>query len=100
VLHSLGGNLTDSVVTRREHMLVTHGPHRWVRHPFYGVACPDVLASSLMASNWFLVLVGAAVIALLVHRTRTEEARLIERFGDEYRVYRECTGACFSRWTR
>jgi isoprenylcysteine carboxyl methyltransferase (ICMT) family protein YpbQ len=31
--HSLGKNLTDTVVTRREHTLVTHGPYRWVRHP-------------------------------------------------------------------
>ena len=35
--HSLGKNLTDTVVTRREHTLVTHGPYRWVRHPFYDV---------------------------------------------------------------
>ena len=34
---SLGKNLTDTVVTRREHTLVTHGPYRWVRHPFYDV---------------------------------------------------------------
>jgi protein-S-isoprenylcysteine O-methyltransferase Ste14 len=26
--HSLGKNLTDTVVTRREHTLVTHGPYR------------------------------------------------------------------------
>ena len=35
--HSLGKNLTDTVVTRREHTLVTWGPYRWVRHPFYDV---------------------------------------------------------------
>jgi protein-S-isoprenylcysteine O-methyltransferase Ste14 len=34
---SLGKNLTDTVVTRRDHTLVTHGPYRWVRHPFYVV---------------------------------------------------------------
>src|SRR5262245_25619978 len=34
-LGDLGANLTDTVVTRRAHTLVTRGPYRWVRHPFY-----------------------------------------------------------------
>jgi protein-S-isoprenylcysteine O-methyltransferase Ste14 len=100
VFHSLGRNLTDTVVTRREHTLVTHGPYRWVRHPFYGVGFLGLLAASLITANWFIALTGAVVIALLVYRTRTEEAKLIERFGDEYRAYRNQTGAFFPRWTR
>ncbi len=32
---SLGKNLTDTVVIRKEHTLVTSGPYRYVRHPFY-----------------------------------------------------------------
>jgi protein-S-isoprenylcysteine O-methyltransferase Ste14 len=32
---NLGKNITDTVVTRKEHALVTTGPYRWVRHPFY-----------------------------------------------------------------
>lgn len=39
----LGPNLTDTVVTRREHTLVTRGPYRFVRHPFYHV--PHVAAA-------------------------------------------------------
>ena len=45
---SLGSNLTDTVVTRREHTLVTHGPYRWVRHPFYDSAALLIVASSLV----------------------------------------------------
>ena len=100
VFQSLGRNLTDTVVTRREHTLVTHGPYRWVRHPFYVVGFLGLLAATLMTANWFVALTGAVVIGLLVYRTRTEEAKLMERFGDEYRVYRERTGAFFPRWTR
>jgi protein-S-isoprenylcysteine O-methyltransferase Ste14 len=100
VFHSLGRNLTDTVVTRREHTLVTHGPYRWVRHPFYDVGFLGLLAVTLLTANWFLALTGAVCIALLVYRTRTEEAKLIERFGDEYRAYRERTGAFFPRPTR
>ena len=90
--HSLGSNLTDTVVTRREHTLVTHGPYRWVRHPFYDCAALLIVASSLVVSNWFLLLTGGLVLVLLVVRTRTEEERLLARFGDAYRGYAERTG--------
>lgn len=89
---SLGSNLTDTVVTRREHTLVTHGPYRWVRHPFYDSAALLVVASSLVVSNWFLLLTGGLVLVLLVVRTRTEEEKLLARFGDAYRRYMERTG--------
>ena len=89
---SLGSNLTDTVVTRRAPTLVTHGPYRWVRHPFYDCAALLVVATSLVASNWFLMLTGGLVLVLLVVRTRTEEEKLLARFGDAYRRYRERTG--------
>ena len=89
---SLGSNLTDTVVTRRAHTLVTHGPYRWVRHPFYDCAALLVVATSLAASNWFLMMTGGLVLVLLVVRTRTEEEKLLARFGDAYRSYRERTG--------
>lgn len=100
VFHSLGRNLADTVVTRREHTLVMHGPYQWVRHPFCVVGFLGLLAVTLMTANWFLAVTAAVVIALLVYRTRTEEAKLIERFGDEYRSYRERTGAFFPRSMR
>ena len=93
--HSLGNNLTDTVVTRREHSLVTHGPYRWVRHPFYVVLFLWVLSFSLLTANWLLALVGGATLTMLVVRTRIEEAKLIERFGDEYRAYARRTGRFF-----
>jgi protein-S-isoprenylcysteine O-methyltransferase Ste14 len=91
-LHALGTNLTDTVVTRRAHTLVTRGPYRWVRHPFYDSIALLILALSLVAANWFLLLTGGVVVLLLVVRTRTEEAKLLARFGDTYRAYMGQTG--------
>lgn len=96
-LHSLGKNLTDTVVTRREHTLVASGPYRWVRHPFYDCVALWMLAITLIAANWFFLLTGGLIFVLLIVRTRTEENKLIERFGDSYRLYMEQTGRFLPR---
>lgn len=96
--HTLGKNLTDTVVPRKEATLVTTGPYRWVRHPFYLAFALAVVANSLATANWFVALTGSLTFVLLVIRTETEEAKLLERFGDDYRRYMEKTGRFFPRW--
>jgi protein-S-isoprenylcysteine O-methyltransferase Ste14 len=96
-LPNLGKNLTDTVVTRRAHTLVSSGPYRWIRHPFYDAVALYLAANALAAANWFVFLTGVAVVALLVIRTRTEEEKLILRFGDSYRTYVGRTGRFFPR---
>jgi len=88
----LGKNLTDTVVTRREHTLVTYGPYRWVRHPFYVSVALFILGTSLITANWFLFVTGGLVVGLLIIRTRTEEEKLLVRFGGSYQAYMERTG--------
>jgi len=90
-LRNLGKNLTDTVVTRKQHTLVTSGPYRWIRHPFYTSAALMIPASFLSAANWFFLVSGCAVFLLLMIRTRKEEENLIARFGDEYRNYMQRT---------
>lgn len=96
-LRSIGTNLTDTVVTRRDHTLVTKGPYRWVRHPFYDAVAMSVAANGLVAANWFLLAGGAATMALIVLRTSREEERLVARFGDSYRQYMARTGRFFPK---
>lgn len=96
-LHSLGKNLTDTVVTRKSHTLVTAGPYHWVRHPFYDSTALFVLANSLVAANWFIFLTGGLLIVLMVVRTRKEEENLLSRFGSAYRGYMEQTGRFLPR---
>jgi protein-S-isoprenylcysteine O-methyltransferase Ste14 len=86
-LSSLGKNLTDTVVTRTAATLVTHGPYRWVRHPFYVTAALLMASVTLLSANWFIGFASVVVMALLIVRTPNEEAMLIKRFGDEYRTY-------------
>ncbi len=96
---TLGKNLTDTVVTRKVHTLVTGGPYRFVRHPFYDAMLLGVVANSLTAANWFILVTGVSVFLLLVLRTRIEEDHLVARFGDDYRAYTERTGRFWPRRT-
>ena len=89
---SLGRNLTDTVVTRRQHTLVQHGPYHWIRHPLYTSAALLVVALSLICANWFLLVTGLVLLSVLVMRTRIEEENLVSRFGDSYRQYMARTG--------
>jgi protein-S-isoprenylcysteine O-methyltransferase Ste14 len=100
VFRTLGTNITDTVVTRAHHSLVTSGPYRWVRHPFYVATALAVTADSMVTANWFLAVTGSVVVALIAIRTRTEEQKLIERFGDEYRIYMQRTGRFIPRGAR
>jgi protein-S-isoprenylcysteine O-methyltransferase Ste14 len=99
-LQSLGKNLTDTVVTRQHHTLVTTGPYRWVRHPFYICAGLISLTAALIAANAIFLLIGAFVMLLLALRTPIEERNLLKRFGENYRKYRERTGRYFPRFSR
>jgi protein-S-isoprenylcysteine O-methyltransferase Ste14 len=96
-LRTLGKNLTDTVVTRREHTLVTTGPYRWIRHPFYASVALAVVANSLTAANWFLFVTGGLLFTLLVIRCEREEENLIARFGNGYKSYMHRTGRFLPR---
>lgn len=100
VFRTLGTNLTDTVVTRLKHSLVTTGPYRWVRHPFYVSFALAVTANALVTASWFLALTGLIAFTLIVIRTKTEEEKLIEKFGDQYTDYMKNTSRFLPRFTR
>lgn len=96
-LSSLGKNLTDTVAIRSKATLVTDGPYRWVRHPFYVSAALLMASVTVLTANWLIGLTSLIVLVLLAVRTPKEEEILIERFGDEYRQYMERTGRYLPR---
>ena len=98
---SLGTNLTDTVVTRQAHTLVSHGPYRWIRHPLYDASLLLTSGVGLAAANWFIFTTGLVVFGIIVLRTNIEERNLLARFGEDYRSYMERTGRFLpSRLTR
>lgn len=95
--HNLGKNLTDTVVTRRDHSFVTSGPYHYVRHPFYLTFALGIVSTGLAMANWFMLLAGFVPFGFIVARTRIEETKLVERFGVEYQDYMLRVGRFFPR---
>lgn len=98
-LSSLGKNLTDTVVTRADATLVTQGPYRWVRHPYYVTTALLMTSVTLLTANWLIGLACFLVLGLLAVRTPKEEQRLIDKFGQKYRDYMATTGRFFPRFS-
>lgn len=96
-LHSLGKNLTDTTATRKDATLVTSGPYRYVRHPFYVAMLGLALSLSLLSANWLLAVAGLSTFTLLLIRAPIEERALMEKFGEAYQAYRARTGAVFPK---
>jgi protein-S-isoprenylcysteine O-methyltransferase Ste14 len=101
VFRALGPNVSETVLTKDEHQLVTVGPYRWVRHPLYVTATSLLFSIGLMAANGFILawtLLAATLIRLVI--VPREEKELVRRFGDGYLSYMERTGGMLPRLGR
>jgi protein-S-isoprenylcysteine O-methyltransferase Ste14 len=98
VLSALGRNVTETVLTKERHELVTGGPYRWVRHPLYTTGLTLLLALGLMAGSWFVLLATVIAFALLrVLVIPREEQALLAKFGERYQAYMLRTGRLMPR---
>jgi protein-S-isoprenylcysteine O-methyltransferase Ste14 len=88
----LGLNVTSTAMPRAKATLVTSGPYRWIRHPMYSAALLLVMASTFLTANLVVASAGLIMFVLLAARSRLEEQRLVEKFGDAYREYQRQTG--------
>jgi len=82
----------------KERVLVQGGPYAYVRHPMH-------LAAFLLGIGWVLLAQNFAALVLLfllegVFIARKEEPKLVETYGDAYRVYQRRTGFFLPRWRR
>lgn len=98
VFRTLGRNVSETVLTREHHELVTTGPYRVIRHPLYAMGIGLFLAVGLMAASWFILLFALiALVAIRVVVVPLEERELDAKFGDAHRSYRQRTGALLPR---
>lgn len=93
VLRTLGQNVSETVLTKDQHELVTSGPYFWIRHPLYTTGITLFVGLGLIAANWFILL-STLLVFLLIRFVVVprEERELLDRFGSEYKQYIRRTG--------
>ena len=75
--------------SREDGRLLTEGVYGVIRHPRYVEVALAVLAYALMANYLGAYLIWVSTLLCLVLIVPLEERELEERFGEEYRRYRE-----------
>ncbi|MEW5956213.1 MAG: isoprenylcysteine carboxylmethyltransferase family protein, partial [Chloroflexota bacterium] len=96
--HALGHNFAPFLHVREQHTLVSSGVYRWVRHPLYTALFITGLTCFLLAANWFIGLVWAGFALAVACQVKTEEAMMVEKFGEQYRRYQQSTGQFLPRF--
>ncbi|MHC4641479.1 MAG: protein-S-isoprenylcysteine O-methyltransferase [Planctomycetota bacterium] len=94
----LGLNWSPMLKIREEHTLVTKGVYKYIRHPMYSAHFLWAIAQVLLLHNWiagpaFLV----TSVPLYLFRVPLEERMMLNRFGEEYKLYMSRTGRMFPR---
>jgi protein-S-isoprenylcysteine O-methyltransferase Ste14 len=81
--------------------IVTDGPYRHVRHPFYA-AFLLALCAVLVHSPHALTLAALTSAYLLLNATAAREERRLcaSQFAADYQAYMRSTGRFFPRWSR
>ena len=96
----LGSNWSAILQIKQEHILVTDGIYRHIRHPMYAAHIYWALGQAAILPNWiagfsFIVIAGIH----LTSRINDEEAMMVGQFGEEYIKYRKSTGYIFPKIT-
>ncbi len=86
---ALGRQFSYALRTLEKHELVRHGIYEHVRHPAYTGDLLFHFGTPLLFSSFYGFFVMLLLIPCILYRIGIEEDMLVERFGDEYRDYRQ-----------
>ena len=90
---ALGVSYSPMLRVADEHVIVTAGPYRWIRHPLYTFWLPVTVGWGAATRNGLIIVSGAALVFVLaVIRVPREEAMMLQGFGELYRNYMARTG--------
>ncbi len=84
----LGSNWSGTVTVKENHVLITHGPYAWVRHPIYSGFLLALVGTVLVLGKFLWMLaVGLALLATWM-KSRAEEDFMRQEFGEQYIAYK------------
>ena len=92
---TLGRSFVPGVAIFRDHVLVTSGPYRLIRHPVYSGILALWLGAAFGTMNWLLLALSPLVLAWAFWAARSEEALLRAKLGAAYDAYAAKTTARF-----
>ena len=97
----LGHNWHIAAELREGHTLITSGVFRHIRHPMYSAHWLWGIAQALLIHNWIAGLTSLVIfLPIYLLRVRREEHMMLEKFGEEYRLYMRQTGRIIPRLLR
>jgi protein-S-isoprenylcysteine O-methyltransferase Ste14 len=85
---ALGLNWSGTVTVKEDHVLITRGPYRWVRHPIYTGMLVGLLGTAVVGGTFGSFFAFCMTTLALWVKLRTEEQFMVETFGEQYRAYR------------
>lgn len=95
---ALGHNWSIVARTLRDHELIRSGPYAKVRHPIYLGLLLFLLGLAAALGHWLQLVIAVPLYLVGTEiRTRIEDRLLEQRFGDDFREYRNSTPALLPR---
>jgi protein-S-isoprenylcysteine O-methyltransferase Ste14 len=98
---TLGKYHSAHIEIRKDQILITLGPYKYVRHPIYLSIIFELLGFPLIPNAYYAFLLSLLVyIPLLLVRLHIEEKILTEKFTSSYRHYKSTVPRLipFTKW--
>ena len=89
---ALGRFLVHEAAVFQDHVLITRGPYRFLRHPVYSAYLALLLGSGVGMLNVYLLLLWPLSLFGILVQARSEDRLLKSKFGRAYRRYAGRTG--------
>ncbi len=70
-----------------DHVLVTHGVYKYIRHPGYLGEMLIFLSLAVVLNSGYGTIAMALILPFVLYRIRIEEGMLLKEFGEGYRAY-------------
>ena len=87
-VRTLGQFFRSTVMVQEKHLVISHGPYKYVRHPSYSGVLIAILGVGIGTGNWLSLLVMFLLIFIgLLYRIKIEEKVLSTELGETYRNY-------------
>jgi protein-S-isoprenylcysteine O-methyltransferase Ste14 len=94
----LGNNWSGILELSTDHVMVTEGPYRYVRHPMYSAFFVSGFGLFLLSANWLIGVSHLGSLAwMYLVRVSAEEEMMMDRFGDAYDRHMKTTGRLLPR---